>query len=76
MFDEWTDRDEELFQEFNQFLKDLMYGINQKKMGIWTEGDRLQHLVLIFSRHGLTKDAKYYEEEYYKWEKNNKGENK
>ena len=29
----------------------------------------LQHLVLIFSRHGLTKDAKYYEEEYYKWEK-------
>ena len=36
MFDEWTNEDEELFQEFNQFLKDLMYGINQKKMGMWT----------------------------------------
>ena len=72
MFDEWTDEDEELFQEFNQFLKDLMYGINQKKMGMWTEGERLQHLVLIFNRHGLSKDAKYFEKKYYEWEKENK----
>jgi hypothetical protein len=58
---------------FDKFIQDLFYGLTQKKRGVWTEGDRLQHLVLVFTKNGLPRDAKYFENKFHEWEKENRG---
>ena len=64
-------------KEFSQFMKDLVYGINQKRNKVWNQGDFLQHLILTFRKLEMKEEVVEYERHLRNWNRTNKqGETK
>ena len=59
-------------KEFEKFMKDLVYGIQQKRNKVWNQGDFLQHIILTFRNLGMKEEVIEYERNLRNWNRENK----
>ena len=59
-------------KEFNQFMKDLNYGINQKINKVWNQGDFIQHMLRTFKMLDMKEEVIEYERNLRNWNRENK----
>ena len=59
-------------KEFKYFIGNVIYGMNQKKNGVWSMGNFYEHIIHTFKKLKMTSEVIEYQRMLSKWNSNNK----